>query len=297
VKPSRFEYAAPSTVDEALHLLDQHGDDAKLLAGGQSFVPVMNFRLASPAILIDLNRIEELTGLRQAEDGSITAGAMTRHRAFERSELIRKALPVVHAAMPYVAHAQIRNRGTIGGSLAHADPAAEWQALCIAVKATMTTASRTGKRRIAAEDFTQGVYQTALAPNEILTDIHFPAWPIGRSWGFTELSRRRGDFAIVGAVCTMDFDNSEQCTAARVVVFGAGDKPVVVDAASDLLIGSAARARQSAEAGRIARSIIEPRSDHHASTAYRSELVEVLTRRAIDQAYDRNRDRSIGEPT
>jgi carbon-monoxide dehydrogenase medium subunit len=288
VKPSRFEYAAPLTLDEALHLLDRHGDDAKLLAGGQSFVPVMNLRLASPSMLIDLNRIEELAGMRSGADGAITAGAMTRHRVFERSALVRGAMPVVHAAMPYVAHMQIRNRGTIGGSLAHADPAAEWPALCIALEATMTVASTGGKRHIAAADFTQGVYMTALAANEILTEIHFPASPPRRSWAFTELSRRRGDFALAGVICLIDRDEQERCSAARVVVFGASDKPVVLEEVGQLLTGRNADAGDAAEAGRLARNSIATRSDHHASAIYRSELVEVLTRRAIVQAYERN---------
>jgi carbon-monoxide dehydrogenase medium subunit len=294
VKPCRFDYVAPATLDEALRLLDQHRDDAKLLAGGQSFIPVMNFRLASPAVLIDLNRIQELAGLTQAHDGSISAGAMTRHRVFEQSELVRSGLSLIHAAMPYIAHVQIRNRGTIGGSLAHADPSAEWGALCVALEATVTMASSEGERDVAAADFLQGVYATLLEPNEILTRVRFPAWPARRRWGFTELSRRRGDFAIVGAVCTIDVDENERCSAARVVVFGAGDKPVVIEAAGELLAG-APDAQRSAEVGRLARSVVETRSDHHASAAYRSELVEVLTRRAIDQALNRNHDRPAGE--
>jgi carbon-monoxide dehydrogenase medium subunit len=287
VKPSRFEYAAPETLDEALHLLDRHGGDAKLLAGGQSFVPVMNLRLASPSVVIDLNRIEQLAGIRGGADGALTAGAMTRHRVFERSALVRDAMPVVHAAMPYVAHVQIRNRGTIGGSLAHADPAAEWPALCIALDATMTVASAGGTRRIAAADFTQGVYMTALEANEILTEIHFPAQPARRSSAFMELSRRRGDFALAGAICLIDWDEQDVCSAARVVAFAAGDKPVVLDEVGGLLAGRRVDARDAAEAGRLARDLVETRSDHHASAAYRSELVEVLTRRAIEQACER----------
>ena len=253
MKPAAFDYRAPKTVDEALALLRQHGAQAKLLAGGQSLVPVLNFRLATPALLVDLNRIPALAGIRE-EDRALVIGAMTRNREIEKSGLVRNRNPLLHAAMPYIAHAQIRNRGTIGGSLAHADPAAELPAVCVACEAEMLICGPRGERRVPAAEFFQGLFTTALEPDELLTAVRFPAWPTGRKFAFLEVSRRHGDFAIVGVAAVVDSG------VPRVVVFGAEDGP------------------------RLFSGQINPRSDHHASADYRRELVEVLTRRALQQA-------------
>jgi carbon-monoxide dehydrogenase medium subunit len=284
LKPPAFDYAAPATLEMALALLGANSDGAKLIAGGQTLVPVLNLRLASPSLLIDLNRIPEISGIKRLDDGSLVVGAMTRHRALELSTLVQETHPLIHAATSYIAHVQIRNRGTIGGSLCHADPAAEWPAICVAYQAEMTLASAAGTRIVAAEDFSIGVYTTALAENEILARIRFPAWPPGRRWGFQELSRRHGDFAIVGVVCLLDMDEQECCTRARIVVFGAGDTPTVMSEAGMSLVGSRIGQETISEAARVARAHVETRSDHHASAEYRSELVEVLTRRALLQA-------------
>jgi carbon-monoxide dehydrogenase medium subunit len=258
VKPAAFEYAAPRSVREAIDLLERN-PGAKALAGGQSLVPVMNFRLAQPPLLVDLNRIPGLAGIRESEDGGLLVGAMTRNRHLEKSELVRARNPLLHEALPYIAHAQIRNRGTIGGSLAHADPAAELPAVCVACEAQMTIAGPRGERRVPAREFFKGLFTTALAPDELLTAIRFPAWPNGCKHAFMEVSRRHGDFAIVG-VCVL-----YQAPAARIVVFGAEDAPRLFN-------------RNSPED--VARQI-DPRSDHHASAEYRRELVEVLVRRAL----------------
>jgi carbon-monoxide dehydrogenase medium subunit len=283
VKPPAFDYAAPASLDEALALLNANVDSAKLLAGGQSLVPVLNLRLASPSLLIDLNRIAGLSGLSRDANGALVAGAMTRHRTFELSDLARQTHPLLSHAMSHVAHVQIRNRGTIGGSLSHADPAAEWPALCVACESEMTLAHAGGTRVVRAEEFSLGVYATALAANEMLIGIRFPAWPAGRRWGFQELSRRRGDFALVGAIALLDQDANMACTRARVVVFGAGDAPVVVAEAATL-VGHGPQADAIARVATAARAQVATRSDHHASAEYRSELVEVLTRRALNQA-------------
>jgi carbon-monoxide dehydrogenase medium subunit len=264
VKPAAFQYRAPATLQEALSVLDANADSAKLLAGGQSLVPVLNFRLATPALLVDLNRIDSLAGIREDADGSLVIGAMTRHRAVEKSELVRRANPLLHAAMPHIAHAQIRNRGTIGGSVSHADPAAELPAVCLACDARLTIASRSGERTLAAAEFFQGFFTTALKPNEILVSIRFPAWPRGRRFAFLEFSRRHGDFALVGVALTVDGEDT------RVTVFGAEDVPKRIAVNRKNIADVAAR--------------ITPRADHHASAEYRGELVEVLTRRALDQA-------------
>ena len=271
MKPAAFEYRAPGTLQEALSVLAANADSAKLLAGGQSLVPVLNFRLATPALLIDLNRLGSLSGIRQDDDGSLVVGAMTRHRALEKSELVRRANPLLHAAMPYIAHAQIRNRGTLGGSLSHADPAAELPAVCIVCDARLSIASRAGERTLAAADFFQGFFTTALKPDEILTSIRFPAWPPGRRFGFLEFSRRHGDFAIAGVALTVDVGEG-----ARITVFGAEDVPKLITASVDR--------KTIAETARLVAARTAPRADHHASAEYRNELVEVLTRRALEQA-------------
>lgn len=284
MKPPVFEYAAPSTLAEAMTLLHENRDTAKIIAGGQSLVPVLNLRLASPSLLIDLNRIPELTGISAGDDGAIIAGAMTRHRAFERSPVVARTHPLVQHAAGFIAHSQVRNRGTIGGSLCHADPAAEWPAICLACDAKVTLAGVAGTRTLAAEDFSLGVYSTALREDEILASVRFPRAPAGRRWGFEEVSRRRGDFAIVGVACLLDFDQRGDCTAARIVVFGAGDRPTLVPQAASALVNTPHGPHALVNAGRIAREQVETRSDHHASSDYRSELVEVLTRRALSRA-------------
>jgi CO/xanthine dehydrogenase FAD-binding subunit len=267
LKPAAFEYRAPRTLDEALGLLADNAE-AKLLAGGQSLVPVLNFRLASPPLLVDLNRIAALAGISQDADGSLRIGAMTRNRALEKSELVRRANPLLHAAMPYIAHAQIRNRGTIGGSLAHADSAAELPAICVACDAELSIARKgSAMRTVRAAEFFKGFFTTALEPNDILVSIRFPAWPAGRRHGFVELSRRHGDFAIVGVAVTVQGDK------ANIAIFGAEDVPRLFR-----------NERINPEMARSVAARCKPRSDHHASAEYRSELIEVLTRRALLQA-------------
>ena len=265
MKPAPFEYRAPRTLSEAIALLTEHADTAKLLAGGQSLVPVLNFRLASPGVLIDLNRIPELTGIRETAEGGLEIGAMTRSRAIERSDVVRRANPLLFEAMPFIAHAQIRNRGTLGGSLAHADPAAELPAIALVCEAELRVQGPDGKRTVPAAGFFQGLFTTALAPDEILTSVRFPAWPAGRRHAFLEVSRRHGDFAIVGVAGLVDG------AGARVAVFGAEDTPRLVRGTP-------------AELPRLAAQTLHPRGDHHASAEYRRELVEVLTRRALDKA-------------
>jgi carbon-monoxide dehydrogenase medium subunit len=285
MKSARFRYASPREVDEALALLQAGGPDARLLAGGQSLVPAMNLRLARPTLLVDLGRIAALRGIRRLDDGAIVAGAMSRHRDFERSPLVREALPLLHAAMPTIAHLPIRSRGTIGGSLAHADPAGDWPALCLACDAQMTLRSARGSREVKAEDFSLGFFTTAIAEGEILTETRFPAWPPGRRWGLQKMSRRRGDFAIVGVACVVDLDARGRCIRARIAVFGAAERPLLAEFAAAELSGRVPSSTTLRKAARAAASEISTRSDLHASAVYRSELVEVLTRRAFVQAF------------
>jgi carbon-monoxide dehydrogenase medium subunit len=282
MKPAAFDYRAPATLGEALALLAAH-PDAKLLAGGQSLVPVLNFRLAAPPLLVDLRRIPELARIALEPDGALTLGAMTRHRVFERDARVRAAQPLAAAAVPHIAHVAIRNRGTLGGSLCHADPAAEWPAVALACGATMTIAGPGGTRTVGAEDFFTGLFETAVGAGEILTAVRFPAWPAWRRHGFVEVARRHGDFAIVGVAATVDVEERGAVAAARIAVFGAADTPMLAREAAQAIVGR--RGEEAArEAGRLARAGLAPRADHHASAEYRAELVEVLVRRALGQA-------------
>ncbi|GAA4339516.1 xanthine dehydrogenase family protein subunit M [Pigmentiphaga soli] len=284
MKPSRFSYASPATLDAALALLAGHGEMARPLAGGQSLIPAMNFRLAAPEVLVDLGNIPALRGIALRPDGGLEAGAMARHADFEHSAAVARSHPLIPAVMAHVAHAQVRYRGTLGGSLAHADPAAEWAAVCVALDAVVTVAGANGPRDVPAADFTQGVYTTALQPGEILARVAFPPWPAGRRWGFCEIARRTGDFALAGAIALLDGTADGICHAARIVVFGVADTPVVLRALGERLLGRRVDAEACDEIGFFARSAIEPRSDLHASADYRVDLIEAVVARALRRA-------------
>ena len=274
MKPPKFDYAAPAGLPEALALLRASGADAdvRIMAGGQSLMPALNLRLASPSLLVDLGRITELRGIHLLDDGSIVAGAMTRHRDFEMSRLVRERLPLLHAAMKGIAHPAIRSRGTIGGSLANADPAADWPALCQVCEARLSLQSSQGVRVESAGDFSDGFFTTTLAVGEILTHIRFPPWPTGRRWCLQKFARRRGDFAIVGVVVVAD------TLRWTIVVYGAGEKPSRFAIDEDLRVTAFRDV-----ASRVANDT-PTRSDLHASAEFRKELVEVLTRRALEEA-------------
>lgn len=264
-------------------MLSEHGDAARPLAGGQSLLPSLNLRLAAPSFLLDLAGIGELRGIRVSPSGAITLGALTTHRQVERSAEIAMLLPLLSRAMRSVAHVQIRNRGTIGGSLCHADPAAEWPALCLACDARMLAAAPRGQRTIAAADFHVGLFTTALEPTELLTAVEFPAWPAARRWGFYEVAQRSGDFAMVGAAVTVDLDASHVCRSARVVVFGAGDRPERLTQVENALIGGLPVVEQVREAAAAAARAMDVRGDHHASADYRRDLIPVVIARALTQ--------------
>jgi carbon-monoxide dehydrogenase medium subunit len=283
LKPQAFDYVAPKTVEGAIDALAGGGEEARVLAGGQSLVPMMNLRLATPGLLVDLNGVASLAGIDGRPDGSVRIGAMTRHAQVATSETVRRRLPLLAAAMPYIAHAQIRNRGTIGGSLAHADPAAEWPALCVALGAGIVARGKAGERVVSADDFFQGIMSTALAPDEIVTEVRFPAAAGRRPWGFQEVARRRGDFAMAGIACTVELAGDGTVTAARIVAFGVADAPVLVAAASDVIVGRRLDAAIMRQAGQAA-AAIETRGDIHASAEYRTQLIEVLVARAVAQA-------------
>jgi carbon-monoxide dehydrogenase medium subunit len=283
MKAAPFDYVAPRCLDEALAALSRHGDEAKLLAGGQSLAPVLALRLASPAVLIDLNRVSGLSALSIAADGTTSAGAMVRSRTLELSPEIARAQPLLHAAMPWIAHVQIRNRGTIGGSLAHADPSAELPAVALACNATLVLQGPSGMREIPAGSFFQGLFTTALAADEILVEVRFPACPPGRRHGFTEIARRHGDYAMLGVALNVDVDPGGRITAACVVLFGAADLPVRAHAVEAALVGERADAALAMQVAGLASEGLDPRSDHQASAEYRRELARVLVRRTLEK--------------
>ncbi len=292
MKPAPFEYHRPSSRGEALALLLNHGGDAKPLAGGQSLIPAMNFRLAMPAVLVDLNAIADLSYVtRQGDD--LCIGAMTRHQAVERSDAVRTAAPLVHEAMPFIAHAAIRTRGTIGGSLAHADPAAELPAVMLALDAGIRVENARGSRMVRAADFFTGLFSTVLEPGDLVTEIVIPvasesAAAMRTGTAFEEFSRRHGDFALAGVVARVGIDAGGRCTLARIVLFGVGDRPMPAPSAARVLEGQAPSPeaiRAAAEAA--ARDDIDPTSDIHASNRYRRHLAGVLARRALDRAFGR----------
>ena len=286
MKPPAFEYFRPDSVDEALALLEQHGAEAKPLAGGQSLVPAMNFRLAQPAALVDLNGLDALAGIAET-GGGIRLGAMTRHRAVERSPLVASRAPLLAETMPYVAHPQIRNRGTVGGSLAHADPAAELPAVMVASSARFLLRSRAAERWVDAGAFFTGLFATALEPGELVAAIEVPAMPPRTGWAFEEMSRRHGDYALVGVACLVTLDPRGRCAAARIALLSVGEGPTLAPKASAALAGVAPTAEAVRAAAEAVNDDLDPPSDIHATAAFRRQLASVLTRRALTRAVAR----------
>lgn len=286
MKPAPFMYAAPSTLAEAITLLATHGDKAKLLAGGQSLVPMMNFRLARPEYVIDLNRITGLDGMSEQDD-VLVIGAMVRQRSLERSVLIHQHYPLLLEATQFIGHTAIRNRGTVGGSIAHADPAAELPAVLLAYGGSVTAQGPHGARQIPAADLFLTYFTTTLAGDEILTEVRFPRWPPGTGWCFLEESRRHGDFAMVGVAALLTLDAEQHCTRVAVALTGVGGVPYQVTAAADMLVSHVPDAARIAAVAQAASTGVEPDSDIHASAAFRRHLSGVLTRRALHKAVER----------
>jgi carbon-monoxide dehydrogenase medium subunit len=282
VKPPPFAYFAPTSVPEAIQLLAEHGDDAKVLAGGQSLIPLLSLRLARPTVLIDLNGVDELSFIDA--NGSTTIGAMTRHRIVERSAVVAVNVPLLAAAVPYIGHAAIRTRGTVGGSLSHADPAAELPAVALALDATLVaTSAKGGEREIAAVDFFAGYFTTALEPDEVLTSVRFPNAAPGTGVSVQEMARRHGDFAMVAAAVSVAPDGD-----ARIALINVGDRPIrATEAESALRAGSSIE-----DVAALATRDLSPVSDLHASAAYRRTVATVMLRRALTEATTRARSAS-----
>ena len=286
MKPAPFVYFAPGTVDEVMELLRQHGDDAKILAGGQSYIPTMSFRLAQPEVVIDLNGVAGLSELREV-DGGLRIGAMCRQRTVERSALVARRAPLLSETMPWIAHPQIRNRGTFGGSLAHADPASELPAVVSVLNGRFRIRRQTGEEWVAADDFFIALFETAVGPEDLLLEVEIPDLPSGSGWAFQEFARRHGDYALVGVAVVLRLEG-QVCREARIALLSVGEGPVRARLAEAALVGQAVDTALLERASEIvARQDIDPPADIQASSAYRRHLAEVLTRRALSQAVAR----------
>ena len=285
MKPPPFDYHCPETLDEALALLAEHGEGAKVLAGGQSLVPMLNLRALHPAVLIDINRLPGLDHVA-LEDGELRIGALARHRAVLESSAVREAAPLMAEAYPYVSHGPIRNRGTLCGNLCHNDPASEMPAVTLASDAEMVLQSASGTRSVGAGDFFTGMLSTAARADELLVELRVPQAPAGQGAGFHEVSPRKGDFAYVAAGATMTLEGGK-CGAVRIVCAGVGDGPHRARAAEDALEGAAPGEDAFREAADAATEGLDPAEDFHADADYRRDLVRSLTRRALADAASR----------
>lgn len=286
MKPGNFEYRVTDSVDEAVSLLAEHGDEAKVIAGGQSLVPLMNLRLARPSVLVDINPVRSLGAVRR--NGDVVIGAMVRHREAERSTELRSATPIVCHALSYVGHPAIRSRGTIGGSVAHSDPAAELPTVLTALDATVVARSVRGERQILAEDFFTGFLTTSLDADEVVTEIRMADRKAGWGWGFEEFSRRHGDFAVVGVAAMVAADDRDRVADARLVFSGVGATPVRAHEAEEALRGESAGSEAFREALAVAARSLDPPDDLHGSAAYRRHLATVLGERALMAAWERS---------
>ena len=287
MKPAPFEYHVPDSIDQALSLMHEHADTAKILAGGQSLVPAMNFRVVQPSMLIDLNRLKELDYVR--EDGEcLRIGAMTRERTLEFDARIAKRTPLLHEAAPNIAHPQIRNRGTIGGSIVNADPAAELPVLMLALNAQLKARNASAERWIPASDFMTGMFSTVLEPDEILVEIELPFMPPNTGWSFMEVAPRAGDYALMGVATAVTLDENGRCQSAKLVYLNAGDGPVDAKEAAQSLVGQTLTDTSiSAAAAQASETEITPFGNIHASPEFQRHLAKVLTTKALKQAAER----------
>lgn len=290
MKPPPFEYEAPTSVEAAIALLAEHGEDGKVLAGGQSLVPLMNFRLARPDVLIDVNDVHELSYLRRA-DGRLRIGALTRHAQAEASPLVRDHWPLLTDALRWVGHAQIRNRGTVGGSAAHADPAAELPVAMTALDARFHARSKArGDRVLAPAEMFADQLQSGLEDDELLVEIEVPPTPTGTGWAFTEYARRHGDFALGGAAVVLEPDGGGRVDRAAIALLGAGPTPMRASAAEEALAGQEMTAALAREAAAQAVRDISPTGDMHGGSEYRRGLIETMVERALLAAAARMND-------
>lgn len=290
MKPAPFEYFAPNTVDETLTLLGEYGYESKVLAGGQSLIPMMNFRLAQPSVIIDINKVDQLFYIHPNEDRGVSIGAMARHHLVENHPVIAERVPLIHETMPHIATVQVRSRGTFGGSLAHADPSAELAAVSVALEGRFLMRNLRGERWVPAEEFFVGLFTSVLEPDELLIEAKFPPLPDRTGYALVELARRPHDFALVGVAVILTLDNADRCQRARLVFLSVGDGPVIAHRAGEMLAHQAlTRESMRAAAEAAARYDIDPGSDIHASAKYRRHLAGILAFRALEKAYARAR--------
>jgi CO/xanthine dehydrogenase FAD-binding subunit len=283
MKPAPFRYIAATSLEQALSLKAEHGDEAKFLAGGQSLMPAMNFRLARPAILIDINQIEELAGIHRGAAGA-GIGALTRYYQLERDAGMTRDFPLLGEALPHIAHPQIRNRGTLGGNLSHADPASELPAIAVALEARFRVRAAAGERWVAATDFFLGSLTTDLGADEMLVEIQLPLAKPRTGSCFMEIARRRGDFAIVGIAAMVTLGENNRCDHIRLAFCGVGETPVDASAAADILVGQEVGEAAVADVAEAIQQWIEPAGSVHATADYQRHVAGILTERALTTA-------------
>jgi CO/xanthine dehydrogenase FAD-binding subunit len=287
MKPAPFKYVAASSLDHALSLKAEYGDEARFLAGGQSLIPAMNFRLARPAVLIDINGLGELAGVSPSRGAEIRVGALTRYRALERNGDFLKTCPLFADALPHIAHPQIRNRGTIGGNLSHADPASELPAVATAMGARMRIKSAGNEREVAAVDFFVGLLTTDIAADEMLVEVIFPEPKPRMGSSFMEVARRRGDFALAGVAAIVSLDEEERCSDLRLALCGVGETPVDASGAAASLVGQRLTDKAIEAVAAEVQKLIAPSGNVHASRDYQRHIAGVLVSRAIRTAQQR----------
>jgi carbon-monoxide dehydrogenase medium subunit len=288
VKPAPFEYHAPDTVSDAVALLREFGDEAKVLAGGQSLVPIMALRLAQFDHVVDLNRVPELQGIER-QNGTLRVGAMTRQAVIERDATVADAVPLMARATPFIGHFQIRNRGTLGGSLAHADPAAEYPAVALALDAEFEVANASGARTVTASEFFVSTFMTALEADDVLTAVRFPVWNGRCGFAVEEVTRRFGDFALTGAACALELDGDDHVVRAAIGMFAMGSTPLRARQAEAALAGTCVGDVDLEEIGRMAADETQPPDDIHASAAYRRSVGAVVVSRGLGGAIEEAR--------
>lgn len=287
MKPASFNYYRPSTLEETLQLLQDCGDEGKLIAGGQSLIPILNMRLSSLEHVIDINGLRELDFIR-LEEGILKIGGLCRQRSLEKSPTVKEVAPLLSEAVPFIGHVQTRNRGTVGGSLVHADPTAEIPLSLLALDATSIIQSAEETREVPVQDFFITYLTTDIAPTEMLTEIQIPVDTLPKGYAFVEFSRRHGDFALVAAACLLDTDEDGTITAGRLAIGGVDAVPMIAQEAMDVLLGEKLTDALLEEAGQIAAENTDPEGDLHASREYRLHLAKVFTKRAIRKAYERS---------
>lgn len=288
MKPPPFDYVLAESVEHAVAELRGSGDDAKLLAGGQSLVPLLNLRLARPSVLIDVNRIPRLADI-SVEPETIRLGTLVRHRKLEESPAVAAHLPLLREAATWIAHPQIRTRGTLGGSLAHADAAAELPVVLLALDATVTARSPDGERRIPVRDLALGHLVSALEPDEMITEVAVPRLPEGSGSAFCEFARRHGDYAIGAAACVLTLDDGGTCTRARITVLGGGPTAIRAEAAEHRLVGTTVTDGDARDAAAVAVEDLHPTATLHGDAEYRRDVIRAMVERAMGAAARRTR--------